>query len=177
MGFNCARDSDLTTWLNNHAHPFVRERLCNVWVLTHESNPEDVCGFFTLASHQILTKDVTKRDRTVSKENGNVVANMPALPTQLLGKFAIDVKYQGSGMSALLMHYVYEQFLESARASAAKFLVLETNRTALVRYYQEKHGFTRSPSEEPGQLVRMYKRAADIEKTYEQTRQSFTELT
>src|SRR5699024_4375810 len=145
MGFDCGRDSDLTQWLNNQAHTYVKERLCNVWVLATEQDPETVCGYFTLSSHQILTADVTRRHRAVSSDNGYVVSSVTALPSQLLGKFAIDKQYQGSGLSALLMHFVYGTFIKSSRASAAKYLVLETNQHELVRYYSQQHGFTRSP--------------------------------
>lgn len=175
MGFDCGHDSGLTEWLNRQAHVYVNERLCNVWVLTTKHSPETVYGYFTLASHQILVADVTKRHRNVSGENGNIVASLPAMPTQLLGKFAIDQQYQGTHLSSVLMHYVYEKFVEATQASAAKYLVLETNRKQLVQFYEKKHGFTRSPSNEPGKLTRMYKRAADIEDAYARGRQIFSQ--
>lgn len=175
MDFDCGHDSDLTDWLNRYAHAYVEERLCNVCVLSTLQSPDTVCGYFTLASHQMLLADVTRRDRNVSGQNGNIVASIPAVPTQLLGKFAVDMQYQGTGLSSVLMHYVYEKFLEASRASAAKYLVLETNRSPLVKYYQTKHGFTHSPSNEPGKLTRMYKRAADIETAYQVAQQIFSQ--
>lgn len=163
MDFDCGHGGALTDWLINQGMTYQTERLARVWVMVKNEKPDLVRGYFTLSSHQIQRNQVTKKDSSSDPSKRTIVASLPALPTILLGKFAVDKACQGTGLAGLLMSHVYLKFLEAAQASAAKFLVLDTHKEKLVEYYKNRYGFVHKQQPDADGLMRMYKKATDIE--------------
>mgnify|MGYP000843746007 FL=1 len=168
MNFDAGpRGAALTDWLNDHAAPYHAEGLCKVWILCPTDNPSDVLGYFTLSAHSVVVSDIGKRDRAVSKDNANRVNNLPSLPAQLLGKFALDESLQGKGLGELLMLAVFDRYLQAEKTIGCKFLIVEAREEALANYYATRYGFRRSKTPQGG-LIALYLSTANLSLQYEQ---------
>lgn len=128
--------NDLGTWLSKHAKRFQDLNRCQVWVLT-EDNQTDAQGFFTLSSHTISSSILTKKQRGGISENN-------LQPAQLLGKFAVDKKLQGKGVSIYLMHEVFKTYINVSEITGTRFLVLNVIHEKVAMFY-ESMGFLRIP--------------------------------
>jgi len=104
-----------------------------VHVMIDEKNSDRLCGFFTLSAHQITTEKIARKDRRDDPKNGSIAGSLEGHPSLLLGKFALDKDYQGSKVSSVLMHFVYQAFLASLQYSGARYLVAEVREDALRR--------------------------------------------
>lgn len=165
--FTCGRDDSMDDWLRRHARAWQKENLCSVWVLSTVDNRDQPSAFFTLSAHQIIPSNVDRRHKAAVSSNRPWVNNLDqAFPAQLLGKFAVDKDAQGTGMGTVLMVCVYAQYLEAAHASAAKFLVVDVQQPALVRYYRKQFGFM--PAKGSGEMVQMYRPTTAIRQELEQ---------
>ncbi|ANP28270.1 hypothetical protein DAD186_17200 [Dermabacter vaginalis] len=164
QAFDCGRQSSLTDWLVDKALAYQEENLARVWVMCKETDPGVPIGYFTLASHAVVTKEIQKKHRRENQAHGNVTGALGSHPAQLLGKFALDESVQGEGYGSLLMLEVYRRFMASQVHVGAKYLVLHIREPKLLRYYSSRFGFVASPpKDEGGDLRTMYKRASDIE--------------
>lgn len=144
MDFECGHGEVLADWLRDHAHPYQKEELCRVWVMSPLNNTEAVLGYFTLSSHVMIFDHVNKRDRFIDPLNGNRVHSLPRLPAQLLGKFAIDTNLQGTGLASLMMLAAYGHFLEGSKHAASKYLAVEAKDQKVADYYAKQYGFVQS---------------------------------
>ena len=161
--FDCGHESGLNSWLRTKARAYEEENLCAVWVLSPEENLDSVAGFFTLSAHEVSRQTATKRDRNNNKNNGTIVGSLPAHPAQLLGKFAVDMKYQGCGLGKLLMLHVYEKYMSACRYSASKYLVVDAQHKKIADYYGNTFGFVESIYETTANnSTRLYRLTADI---------------
>lgn len=155
--FDCGHDGQLTNWLDRSARKMHNSERTRVWIMTNVDNPETPVGYFTLSSTTLVASSMVKRDR-------QGISHDALIPAQLLGKFAIDTGFQGSGASLHMMAMAYRVYQHIASATATRCLVLETRDERLTRYYNEQHGFTRVPRGEDDEgLDRLYMLSSDID--------------
>ena len=160
--FDCGHGNSLGRWLEDKALGYQKEHLCHVHVMIDEKNSDRLCGFFTLSAHQIITEEIARKDRRDDPKNGSIAGSLEGHPSLLLGKFALDKDYQGSKVSSVLMHFVYQAFLASLQYSGARYLVAEVREDALRRVYRDKFKFALSPSAGKNGKRTYYKKTADI---------------
>lgn len=154
--FDCGRDEHMNSWLCKHARRWQDEHLCQVWVLSSAETPGEPIGFFTLSAHQVTPESVDISERTVIEDNQVWMDSLQVpFPASLLGKFALDVGFQGKGYGTTLMLCVYAKHMEAASQLGAKFLVLDYQHGALATYYEEHFGFLHTSQE--GNRGRMIK--------------------
>lgn len=163
LGFDCGYDSGLSSWLSEKALQHQQEHLARVFILIDPGRPGVPAAYFTLSAHSIHVRGgVTKQDRRDNPSNGNIAGALAQHPAHLLGKFAVDVSYQGQGVGNILMLHVYSKYLDSLDATASRYLVLHAREPALVEYYVQKFKFTRSPEGDGESAVVMYKKTSTI---------------
>ncbi|MFC5370397.1 hypothetical protein [Arcanobacterium bovis] len=141
--FDCKHDDNrLGEWLSKYAYDEDLKDLSRVWILAKEEQPGVPVGYFSLSDHQLLSSEVQKKYRTgISKTRAH--------PARLLGKFAVDYREQKSNVSNILMAAVFLTYLNANEYSAARFLVLHTQKPRLVEYYQ-RFGFVKFESNYEG---------------------------
>lgn len=169
MGFDCGHGNSLGDWLINKAIMYQEENIGRVYVMLDTQKDDQVCGYFTLLSHQITTQSITKRDRRGKNEKATtVVGSHSTLPSQLLGKFALDSVYQGCDASIVLMYFVYKAFLDILQYTAARYLIVEVRENKIGEIYQKKFKFALSPQKpESNNLSIYYKKSSDIKQEFD----------
>lgn len=160
MDFDCGRESGLSTWICAYGTKWQDEDLCRVWVVSPLDNHTRVDGYFTLSAHQVTHKDIGRKSKAVNPDNNSWVGGVATAPAQLLGKFAVDINHQGTGLAGLLMACVYAKHVEAADSVGAKYLVTEVREPALQTYYSKQYGFV--ASSRPGDLVQMFRPTSGI---------------
>lgn len=90
----------LQTFLLNHALYNQKKKLSITWIVVQKSEPLLPLGYFSLACASIDIDDLNNQE----KKGCPTYDRFPAL---LIGKFAIDDRYQNHGLGTLLMDHVY----------------------------------------------------------------------
>lgn len=168
MDFDCGHGNSLGDWLIKKALMYQEENFSRVYVMLDTQKNNQVCGYFALLSHQITTQSITKKDRRGKNEKTAAAAGShDTLPSQLLGKFALDSAYQGCDASTVLMYFVYKIFLDILKYTAARYLIVEVRENKIGEIYQNKFKFALSPQKtESNGLNIYYKKSSDIEQEF-----------
>jgi predicted N-acetyltransferase YhbS len=130
-GFDCG-DETLNWWLTQKARRNQREGASRTWVVT---DGRRVIGFYASSTAVILRAEATKR----------AARNQPdPLPALLLGRLAIDIKHQGSGLGAALLKHFFLKALEVAELTGVRVLLVHAINDTAAAFYR-RHGFEPSP--------------------------------
>lgn len=155
----------MNRWLANQALSYHQNNLSRVWILTPtQGDTGVVAGYFTLSSSQLVKTQFSKKQRV----RGGGVPQPERVPATLIGKFAVDREYQGTGLADWMMYQAYLRFIESATAAASQFLTVELRNedktlTYLRDFYRKRFGFQELTGDDaPQGLVVMAKRADEI---------------
>ncbi len=98
-----------------------------------------VVGFYSLSMGQILALDVP----------GSMRRNMPNnIPAVILGRLAVDGKWQGKGIARSLLADVIKRSLRASSEIATRLVIVHAISTMAERFYLH-HGFMRLPVETP----------------------------
>ena len=92
--FSCGND-ELDTYLKKRASQDAKKKIATPFVMT-DSEARVVIGYYTLSATSILLADLP--DETARK-----LPKYPHLPATLLGRLAIDSRYQGKGYGEILI--------------------------------------------------------------------------
>lgn len=167
--FSCGRDPNMDTWLEEHALKWHEERICQVWVLSQEADPDYVLGFFALSASTIVPTQIArthKADKDQHKPWLNAL-QVP-FPAMLLGKFAVSEECQGKGVGNILMLSVFVKHCSAAAITGVKMLTLEAKKPDLVSYYKERYSFSPSATSGDKSSVLMYLATKSIYRYLEQ---------
>lgn len=129
--FDCGYGNALGEWLNNKALQYQEREQSRIWVLGKSDDCSSVCGYFTLSSYQIVGTEIPRKQRDGIPEGASH-------PAQLLGKFALDQGYQGTGLSTVLMFHVMKTYLKVAEYTGTRYLALHAQNERLEKYYKER---------------------------------------
>jgi ribosomal protein S18 acetylase RimI-like enzyme len=130
QGFSCGVAA-LDRYLHQLVGQDVRRRISNCFVALDPAGA--IAGYYTLAATSLpmveLDSDVAKR-----------LPRYPLLPAALVGRLAVDRRFQGQGLGGALM---VNAIARAMRAEPAIFaLIVDAKDDAAVRFY-EHHGFHR----------------------------------
>ena len=91
--FSCGIDA-LDTYLQKRASQEAKKKIATTFVMV-ESLTSEVIGYYSLSATNILFTDLP--DETARK-----LPKYPNVPATLLGRLAIDSRYQGRGILSIL---------------------------------------------------------------------------
>ena len=121
----------LDRYLREQASQDIKRRVSNCFVAI-DSNVGAVAGYYTLAASSIpigsLPEDLTKR-----------LPRYPVLPAILVGRLAVDIRYQGRQVGTAL---IVDALRRSAQAAPASFALIVDAKDSQAAAFYGKHGFT-----------------------------------
>jgi GNAT superfamily N-acetyltransferase len=91
---------------------------------------------------------------------GSMRRNMPhQIPAVILGRLAIDEKWQGKGLGKALLQDAVQRSTRAAKEVAARLLIVHVISTEAEAFYSH-HGFMRLPTETPTYALDLIKFAS-----------------
>ncbi|RJP18832.1 MAG: N-acetyltransferase [Candidatus Omnitrophota bacterium] len=127
--FDCGVEA-LNCYLQKYANQDQKRSLTKVYVLTDN---ETIIGYYSISAHSVLCEHLPENQRIGAYEN---------LPFLLLGRLAVDKKYQGRGYGDVLIHHAFETTLHAAEMLGVMGMVVEAKNEKITAFY-EGFGFKR----------------------------------
>jgi GNAT superfamily N-acetyltransferase len=136
-GFSCGEIS-LDDWLRQRALKNSQIGATKTYVAC-PTDSNAVAGYYALCMGQILNRDVT----------GAMRRNMPPhIPAVILGRLAVDTKWQGHGLGQALLFDAVQRSLNVSQEVSARLVIVHALSEQAEAFYQ-KNGFTRLPVYSP----------------------------
>jgi ribosomal protein S18 acetylase RimI-like enzyme len=126
----------LDAWLRKHALQSHRSGGSRVFVTT-ETDP-DIAGYYALAAGAVMPREATARLVR------GLAANQP-VPVVLLGRLAVDARYQGQHLGRSLLLDAMARVLEAGELIGIRALLVHAI-DERARAWYEQFGFERSPT-------------------------------
>ncbi len=116
------------------------EGASRTWVVTVDDR---VVAYYASSTAVILRAEATKR----------AARNQPdPVPALLLGRLAVDTKYQGQGLGAALLKHFLLKALEVAQITGVRVLLVHAKDAAAAGFYA-RYGFEPSPIDDLTMMV------------------------
>jgi GNAT superfamily N-acetyltransferase len=136
-GFSCGNRS-LDRYLKEQAGQDLRRGCSTPFVLLSERGDTTILGYYTLSSYGI---DVGELPVEVAKK----LPRYPLVPATLLGRLAVDRRFQGQGIGEfLLMDALHRALVQSAEIAAAA-VVVDAIDAGAIKFYRH-FGFVTFPA-------------------------------
>ena len=136
----------LDSWLRDRALDNMATGASRTYVICPSSSLK-VIGYYAICMGQILNQDVT----------GSMRRNMPRqIPAVILGRLAIDKKWQGEGLGKALLNDAVQRSARAAQEVSARLLIVHTISAQAEAFYLH-HGFIRLPIETPTYAIDLIK--------------------
>jgi len=124
----------LDRYIHEQATQDVRRRMARVYILV-DAATDTVAGYYTLSNYAIeaasLPVEITKR-----------FGRYPSLPATLLGRLALDQRYQARKVGGVLLRNALQNGLEAAERIASCGIVVDAIDDSARGFY-EHYGFVR----------------------------------
>lgn len=138
--FTCGAPA-LDGYLQRQATQDVRRRIAQVFVAVGDT-PAFVAGYYTLSaasfSRESLPEDLARR-----------LPRYP-VPAAILGRLAVDQRWQGKGLGEFLLADAGGRVLDASERLAVFALIVDAKNERAAAFY-ERYGFKRFP-DAPGRL-------------------------
>ncbi len=130
--FSCGVEA-LDRYLRQQAGQDARRRIAAVFVVVDTASDREIAGFYTLSAASVRTAElpapVTKR-----------FPRYPQLPAVLLGRLAVDRRWSGQGVVALLLADALQRSYRHSEQIGAVFVVVDAKDEAARAFYH-RFGF------------------------------------
>jgi len=126
--FSCGIDA-LDTYLQKRASQETKKKIATTFVMV-EGLTGAVIGYYTLSATSILLTDLP--DETARK-----LPKYPNVPATLLGRLAIDSRYQGRGYGELLIIDALRRALQATTEVASYAVVVDAINERARSFYEQ----------------------------------------
>ena len=134
--FSCGKPA-LDTYLQTQAGQDIKRRLAICFILPSENKL--IKGFYTLSNDSILQKNLPDE---IKKK---LPQSYTKIPVTLLGRLAVDQKFQGKGIGELLLLDALKRSYDvSVKSIASLAIVVDPIDETAFRFYK-KYGFLELP--------------------------------
>ena len=127
VAFSCGDDA-LDTYLKKRASQEAKKKIATTFVMA-DSRTSAGIGYYTLSATSILLADLS--DETVRK-----LPKYPHVPVTLLGRLAIDSRYQGRGYGELLIVDALRRALQATTEVASNAVVVDAINERARSFYE-----------------------------------------
>ncbi len=134
----CSGEETLDTWLRERALDNMASSASRTYVIC-PSGSCMVIGYYAICMGQIFNQEVS----------GSMRRNMPRqIPAVILGRLAIDKKWQGKGLGKSLLQDAVQRSARAAQEVSARLLIVHAISAEAEAFYSH-YGFTRLLTETP----------------------------
>ncbi len=133
--FDCGKEL-LNNYLQNQAGQDVKRKLSACFVLSE--NEVIIKGYYTLSNNSIPLSSFSEQ---IQKK---LPKSYTSIPTTLLGRLAIDLKFQGTGIGKLLLIDALKRSYEISKTIASFAVVVDPIDTEAEKFYS-KYDFIQLP--------------------------------
>jgi predicted GNAT family N-acyltransferase len=123
--------------LRTQARQDVRRKANAVFVLSAESEPARVLGYYTLCAMTISQGDVPEAAR-------KHVPRYPLVRSTLIGRLAVAKQWQGQRLGSILLADALHRVFESASKVGSSMVIVDALDETAAGFYAA-HGFVRLP--------------------------------
>jgi len=134
--FDCGKEL-LNNYLKNQAGQDIKRKLSACFVLA-ESNSDQIQGYYTLSNNSI---PLSSFPEYIQKK---LPRSYISIPTTLLGRLAIDTKYQGKGIGKILLIDALKRSYEISQEIGSFAVVVDPIDEEAENFY-EKYDFIKLP--------------------------------
>ena len=134
--FSCGKEM-LDNYLHKQANQDIKRKLAACFVIK-ESKSNDIKGYYTLSNSSIPLEFVPEK---IQKKLPN---SYKAIPTTLLGRLAIDSKFQGEGIGRQLLIDALKRSYELSKTIGSFAVVVDPLDQEAENFYI-KYGFIKLP--------------------------------
>ena len=133
--FDCGQ-SDLNAFLKQYAIQQQGRFLSQTYVAYNDT--KQVIGFYSLANGSTSRDDlpITEQKR---------LPRYP-IPCVIIGRFAVDVGYQGQGMGQALLRHAFKKIVEVSALTGTAYILVHAKDDAVASFYK-RLGFQSFPKE------------------------------
>ncbi|TAL36487.1 MAG: GNAT family N-acetyltransferase [Alphaproteobacteria bacterium] len=131
-------EETLDNWLRERAIENMAAAASKTYVVC-PSGSRQVIGYYAICMGHILNQEVI----------GSMRRNMPKhIPAVILGRLAIDERWQGKGLGKALLQDAVQRSVRAAMEVSARLLIIHAISPNAEAFYSH-HGFARLPVEAP----------------------------
>lgn len=134
--FSCGAD-DLDRYLRERAGQDERKNLARVFV-AEGAKPQIVAGYYTVSSYGIDVGELPEANR-------KRLPRYPVIPAALIGRLAVAIPYQGTGLGERLLIDAIARVLDAGNEVATYAIVVDAKDDRAASFYR-KYGFIPFPS-------------------------------
>lgn len=134
--FDCGKEL-LNNYLKNQAGQDIKRKLSACFVLA-ESTSDQIQGYYTLSNNSIPLSSFPEH---IQKK---LPRSYISIPTTLLGRLAIDTKYQGKGIGKILLIDALKRSYEISQEIGSFAVVVDPIDEEAEKFY-EKYDFIKIP--------------------------------
>lgn len=134
--FSCGKEM-LDNYLHKQANQDIKRKLSVCFVIK-EVETDLIKGYYTLSNNSISLELVPNEIRK------KLPRSYEAIPTTLLGRLAIDNKFQGQGMGKLILVDALKRSYELSKTIGSFAVVVDPIDKDTERFY-DKYGFIKLP--------------------------------
>jgi len=141
--FSCGEDA-LDRYLRERARREMEQRVAAVRVL-YDSEEDRLAGYYTLSAIAVERTDLPH-------EITHRVAKYRVYPATLIGRLAVDQRYQGERLGGRLLLHALDRVLATSRDVASVAVITDAKGEETQSFY-EHYGFQRLPTEPYGRRL------------------------
>jgi predicted GNAT family N-acyltransferase len=130
--FDCGT-AELNDFLKTGASSYIKRGLCAVHILSDKSFPETIIGYFSLSASAIQPQELPSE---ISKK---YPGSLP-VPCWLIGKLAVDRKFQRKGFGEILLLEALKKIVAYSQEAGGYCVVVDAKNENVKKFYT-KYGF------------------------------------
>lgn len=134
--FSCGKEM-LDNYIQTQANQDIKKKLSACFVI-RDTETNLIKGYYTLSNNSILSELIPDQIRKKFPKT------YKSIPTTLLGRLAIDTKYQGKGIGKLLLIDALNRSYEISKIIGSFAVIVDPIDEDAEKFY-EKYGFIKLP--------------------------------
>lgn len=125
-GFDCG-SAPLDDYIRRYASQDVRRNVARVFVVTPEHHPQQLAGFFTLSAGSVSCASLP----------ASLARKLPRypVPVALIGRLAMDKKFQGKGLGAILLADACQKISQASSVLAVAGIIVDAKDDEASAFY------------------------------------------
>lgn len=140
----CCGSELLDVYIRRYASQDVRKNVARVFIASPEGDPQQLAGFFTLSAGSVGCSSLPEA----------LARKLPRypVPVALMGRLAVDLKFQGKGLGSILLADACQKIDRASLVLAVAGIIVDAKGDNAVAFY-EHFGFIPLPGQKKRMLL------------------------